>query len=121
MRRGKTGQNKNAPSGSGRLAKTRKLAGKKGLRLPLWLGSRRGRGFRRGGLRRWGLRCGRGATLERVGLVVEPDDVLRHVDLVRGVENRCILRRRIQHEDVAVFAGVAVENIDHLAADLVDD
>src|SRR6202521_4921340 len=94
------------------------------LRVRGWRLRRRrlGRGWR---LRRR-LRCSRfrlcsGAGLDWVSLVVKTDYVLRHIDLVGGIKNRRVLRGRIQNNDVAALARVAVQHVDHFAADAVND
>jgi len=84
--------------------------------LRLGSGWLRRRWFWRGWLG-WSGRSG----LNRIGLIVEADDVLRDVDLRGSEENRSALRRGIQDEDVSVFAGIAVEHVHHLAADAVDN
>src|SRR5260370_9101515 len=66
--------------------------------------------------------CRRGRSgLNRVSLIVQPDNVLSNIDLRRSEENRSVLRGGIQDDDVPVFAGIAVEHVHHLAADSVDD
>ena len=73
---------------------------------------RRGLGWRRG--------CRRRATLYRVRGVVELHDVLGYVDIGGGKKNRRVLRRSIQDGHVAILARVAVQHIDHLAADAIE-
>src|SRR5882724_2196038 len=56
------------------------------------------------------------ARLDWVRLVVEAHDFLRHVDLLRKIDDRRILRRIIQEEDVAVLPRITVQHIVHFAA-----
>src|SRR5260370_30258719 len=80
-----------------------------------------GRRLRRGWFWR-GRLCRRGRSgLNRVGLVVEADNVLSDIDLRGSKENRSVLRGGIQDDDVSVFAGIAVQHVHHLAADAVND
>src|SRR5207302_7703289 len=86
----------------------------------LRLGSRRLRRCRSGF---WGSRlrwCGC-SGLDRIGLIVEAHNVLRDVDLRGSKENRSVLRRGIENDDIAVFAGIAVQHVDHFAADAIND
>src|SRR5260370_3456847 len=84
--------------------------------LRLWGGRLRRGWFWRGRL------CRRGRSgLNRVGLVVEADNVLSDIDLRGSKENRSVLRGGIQDDDVSVFAGIAVQHVHHLAADAVND
>src|SRR5438046_6911966 len=76
----------------------------------LRLGSRRLRRCRSGF---WGSRlrwCGC-SGLDRIGLIVEAHNVLRDVDLRGSKENRSVLRRGIENDDIAVFAGIAVQHV----------
>src|SRR2546425_737610 len=87
-------------------------AGKTKLLLRLGRRSRRSR-----------LRCRRlllrgCSRLYRIGRVVKTNDVLGEIDL--RVENRIALGGRIQDHGITVLASVAVEHVDHLAADAVD-
>src|SRR5580704_10157930 len=79
------------------------------------------RGCRGGRLRRSRLRCRRRSRLHRIILVVEPDNLLRDVDLVRRVDHRSLLRGSIEDNRVTIFLRVLVEHLHHLAADAVDD
>src|SRR6266576_2282842 len=103
----KTSRKENAPSGPGRFGKAEKsqIQVKK---FVLRLGGRR-------------LLLRRGTALHRIGLVVEADDVLGDVNLGRGEKKGSGRGGRIQDHGVAVLARVAVEYVDHLAADAVDD
>src|SRR5258708_13563846 len=80
----------------------------------LRLGSGR---LRSGRFWRSGLGWGRCASLDRIGLIVKADDVLGDVDLRGSEENRRVLPGGIQDNDETVFAGEALEHVDHLAAD----
>src|SRR6266478_3813362 len=91
---------------------------------PLPLRLCRSRRLRRGlwrDLRRSGRRRSGGARLHRVSLIVEADNILGHVDLVRGIHDRRILRRSVQHHRVTVLARITFQHVDHLSADAVDD
>src|SRR5579883_459451 len=73
------------------------------------------------------LRGGRGLCrrsrggLHRIGLVIEADNLLGDVNGVGGINDGRILRRRIEHGDIAVLAGVAVEHVHHLASNAIDN
>src|SRR3984957_20254075 len=89
------------------------------MALLLWCRRRRARSrlWRRSGSRRR-----RGArVLHRIALVEESDNVLRHVDLIRGVDNRSLLRRVVQDDGIAVILGVLVQDMDQLSADAVNE
>src|SRR5882672_1225821 len=82
------------------------------LRLGCWRRCRRlcGGGFRR-------CRC---SSFNRISLVVELDDVLRQIHLVRSVDDWRSLRGSVEHGRIAVLARVAIQNVHHLAADAVN-
>src|SRR5207253_7519255 len=77
------------------------------------------RGLRSGGLPR--RRRRRGAALDGVRLVVKSNDVLRDVHLAGSVQHWGALRGSIQHKRVAVFARVAIEHIEQLPTDTVEN
>ena len=58
-------------------------------------------------------------ALHRVRLIVQLDDFLRHINAVRGINNRRILRRRIKHRQESAFPRVTVQHIHHLPSDPV--
>jgi len=56
----------------------------------------------------------------RIRLIVEFYDVLGNIDIGRRKKNRRILRGSIQDGHVPVLASVAVQHIDHFAADAIE-
>src|SRR5579872_779172 len=56
-----------------------------------------------------------------IGLIVEANNFLGDINLAGTVDHGRALRGGIQHEGIAVFTGVAVENIEHFSADGVDN
>src|SRR5258708_21275149 len=83
----------------------------------------RGRRLRCGLLRRFRSGCRRGsrAAFDRIGLIIEAHDVLGDVDVGGGKKNRRVLRGSVENGHVAVFASVAVEDVDHFAAGAIED
>src|SRR5712692_1855104 len=80
----------------------------------------------------WRLRCcglrsrlrlcwRRSSGLHRIGLVVQTNNVLCHVDLVRFIKKRRVLGRGVQDHSIAAFTRVAVQNVDQFAADSIDN
>src|SRR6266478_3343072 len=65
-------------------------------------------------------RTGRCASLRRIRLIVEFYDVLRNINIGRRKKNRRVLRGSIQDGHISVLAGVAVQYIDHFAADAIE-
>src|SRR5580658_2025909 len=68
-----------------------------------WLGGRRSGATRR--------------ILDGVRLVIETNDVLRHIDLIRCVQDRRILAGGVQNHAEAVLSRIAVQNVYHFASD----
>src|SRR2546421_451710 len=116
---GRPPKGKNAPDEAGGvLAKFRMQRENSGS---LRLGSGRLRRGLRGFCRRRLRRSGSCRRLDRVGLIIKADNVLRDVDLRGGIENGSALRRGIQNDGITVFTRVTVQHVHHLAADAVDD
>src|ERR1700736_1220126 len=70
--------------------------------------------------RLWRSRFGcRSSRLHRITLVVETDNFLSNIDLVRGIDHRSLLRRSIEDKRVIIFLRILVEYFHHLAADAV--
>src|ERR1700730_1145132 len=68
----------------------------------------------------WRSRFGcRSSRLHRIILVVETDNFLSNIDLVRGIDHRSLLRRSIEDKRVIIFLRILVEYFHHLAADAV--
>src|SRR5437899_6802363 len=97
--------------GRGQIGKSKSVA----IGLPLrWFRRRR----RRPGCRfRSRSRGSRAASLPRVRLIVEFHDILRDIYIGGGKKNRCVLRGSIQNGHIPILASVAVQHIDHFAAD----
>src|SRR5580698_4293436 len=94
--------------------------GRSGSELLLRLGRCRGGWFgcsRLGSRRSWSART----RLDGIGLVIKANNVLRDVDLLRSIEERRILAGRIQYYAEAVLTGVAVQDINHFAADALEN
>jgi hypothetical protein len=58
---------------------------------------------------------------QRVCLIIEPNDILRNIDLRGTIYYRCSLRGGIQHQRIAVLAGIAVYHIHHLRPNIIDN
>ena len=85
------------------------------------LGRRSSCGWRLRGSRLGSRGRTRSASLHWVRLIVQTNDLFGDVDLIGSVENRRILTGGIEHDAVAVFPGVAVNDVDHFSADALED
>src|SRR5260370_38433867 len=100
---------------------SRATAKKKLWKLPDKLLLRRLRWSRRsGGFRRSRSRLGSRTRLNGIRLVIEADDVLRHVDLIRRIKDWRILTGGVQNDAEAILARIAVKNVYHFAADALE-
>ena len=78
-----------------------------------------GRGERRKGLNAPGSRCSR--SLHRITLIVETNDILGDINLVRGENHRSLLRGVIQDDRVSIVLRIFIQDVHELPPDAVHD